>query len=163
MKATEQKPCNTNTTRFILPLLKVKKKDVMTGDFIGSYMRTDYFPEEENALILVYKAENDIIQSLTDYSLITKEGYHLYVKKPSTYLLKDSIEKLMKGSFSKLTSPAKMYILDFWGLDKSSRLAAILYPSSYAFEIGISKMGLGKIKEIWPAPNVENETFKYAK
>ena len=148
-----------DTSRFLLPTLGLKKDEVITDNFVGSYIGLTTHPEEKtnkSRLYLVYTSKNQKIETISK-SYQTINGYIIYeCFTPTMY---DNIYRFLKGEYSKLSSQTKSIILDFWELDKTSRLSAILYPSDYAFELGLTKSSIAKVKEIWPVPKVENELF----
>lgn len=160
MKEMEQSNWKRNdTSRFLLPTLGLNKDEVITNSFVGCYIGLSTQPEEKlnkARLYVVYKEHNQKVKLLSK-STQTINNYIVYECYNS--LLHDVISRFIKGEYSKLSNEIKLKILTFWGLDKTSRLAAILYPADYAFEIGISKSSLAKVKEIWPIPKIENELF----
>lgn len=148
-----------DTSRFVLPTIGLTKDEVITNSFVGCYIGLSTLPEEKlnkARLYIVYREPNQKVE-LISKSKQTIGNYIVYEYYNSC--LHDIISRFLKGEYSKLSNEIKLKILTFWGLDKTSRLAAILYPADYAFEIGISKSSLAKVKEIWPIPKVENELF----
>ena len=157
MKEMAPKNYRNDTERFILPLIGINKDSVINEEFIGSYIADAVAPEIDDQLILVFKQKQPLVENISNYSQI-KNNYYYYFN--DIFIIKH-IKLMIEGAFSKFTERAKEKILKFWSLGKGSRLAAILYPADYAFEIGLKPVLLGKIKEIWPKPNYYNETIQY--
>jgi len=144
---------NTDTTRFLLPLLGFTKEQVINEDFINAYLYTKNFIAEDNLIILVYKEE----QQYLELEVVYRNGYYYYFVdiRPKTY------KRFIDGKYSQLEYSEKRTILDFWNLDKPSKMHNILFPATHLQE-SFNLVGKGLLfhkKNIWFPPNTIKETF----
>lgn len=139
MKEKAQKSCRTYTTLFVLPQLGFSKDEVITDDFVNSYLYHNDYPEEEGYVYIVYTTRVD--------------------KIPIPDRLKFFIKLFYEGKYSKFLPSQKQTILSFWGLSKHSRMHNILYPKDYFYELSGFNTLLYKKGEIWPRPDTMRETY----
>ncbi len=152
---------NTDTTRFLVPLLGYSKGEIINDDFINAFLFHSEIKHfyEENEIMLVYtKLQPKLeLDPLFRYEYVEDEGFHYYIAEIplSTYNL------FIEGKYSQFDYIDKQQILNFWGLRKDSRMHNILLPRSHTLEqFNFASNGLlFHKKEVWFKPDTIKETF----
>jgi len=144
---------NTDTTRFLLPLLGFDKEQVINEDFVNAFLYTKSLAIFENTIVLIYKKEQPHLKLIG----INKNGYYYYYAtiSPKTY------KRFTAGKYSQFEYSEKQVILSFWKLAKGSKLHSILFPADHLQESfnTVSKGLLYHKKNIWLPPDTIKETF----
>jgi hypothetical protein len=124
----------TNTTLFLLPLLGISRSYLTNHNdwFINAYLN-------EDSIELIYK-----------YQSVNVSEYKMF-----TPAVEETIKYFSEGKYSKIANHHKQTILNFWNSKKGSRLYNILYPENFHLET----TGRAINAEIWPKPNMEEETL----
>jgi len=146
----------TDTTRFLLPTTGLKRYIVDTEDFVNAYLFTNTFENKSKSVIILVYTNTNIELSKTGYKALYDGKYYYYFVPVNPV----TMDKFLKGEYSKFTDKEKEQILKFWNLIKHSRMYNILYPDDYMFEIGgYTNHKLFHKREIWPKPDTRKETF----
>jgi len=150
---TNYKRTNTDTTRFLLPLVGYSKKELINEEFVNAFIQ----PADVNEILLVYTEIQELLEKDPLFDRILKEDYYIYYTKVSqiTYGL------FLTGKYSQLEYSEKLLILDFWKLNKHSKLQNILFPKDFLYESFnfINKGLLYHTKNIWRPLEISKETF----
>jgi len=144
---------NTDTTRFLLPLLGYDKDTIINKDFINAYLHENHNIALTTIIVLIYKTPNKLLEGV---KFKQKEDliYYYFTFNAKAY------ELFLKGKYSKFSLEHKSMIIDFWGVPKNSRLSNILNPKDFVLETTLYiPTPLIQEKEIWPKPNPFKEIF----
>ncbi len=164
------------STLFLLPLINsedcfLNKDEIITDDFISTYIKDNRFPLLENSIVLKYKGNNDKLEKFSEINrfwgktfdmngLIT---YHITLNEK---LANTDYEKILNGDYSKLSLDSKYKIADFWNLNKYSFLWGVLFKTSFSKLIYLQylrKFGIRAPQrtkfEYWIKPNLAKETY----
>jgi len=152
----------SNTTRFIVPLLKLRREQVVTKEFLGSFIKWEDFPEEENFIYLAYKSIKYINIPLHETNTVTVTSKGVVLSMYLSEGILKEIEKIKQGQYSKLDLEVKKLIIDFWQATPESLLYSILYKKVKAKDLLVTHTGLDT-EEYWPKLNVEIETLSLNK
>jgi len=144
---------NTDTTRFLLPLLGFTKEQVINENFVNAYLYTEDLAIFEDTIVLIYTKEQPKLKLIG----IKRNGYHYYYATidPKTY------KRFVNGKYSQFEYSEKKTILDFWNQIKHSRLHSILFPEVHmqeSFNFATKGLLIHK-KNIWFSPDTIKETF----
>lgn len=145
---------NTDTTRFLMPLLGYSKEEVITKDFVNAFLFTKENLNLKRVIVLVYKTPHFNKNKVA--TII--HGFYCYY-----FPIDKIIYKLfLNGKFSRFTLKQKKIILNFWNLQKHSKLHNILFPNDLELENITAFPTRGLLyysKEIWQKPDTLKETF----
>jgi len=131
----------TKTTVFLFPLIGFSKEWSVMDRFKNAYVNIEGRPKEEGVIYAIYTKTNGLRSIST-------------IKLPI-----NTLNKFIKGRYSLFSEEEKAKILSFWGLTKESRLYKILYPSHEMYESYSVTLRAKTKAEIWPKPNLAEETF----
>ena len=148
----------TNTTLFVLPLLGLSKKEVLTKKFQNAYLWSLHNIEADYCLHLLYKGNEDlnINKELILNKYTTSKNTVYTIKLPGD--LTKTLSNIIEGKYSKLYSEVKEQILNFWNAGKDSILYGVLYKTDSA-RLLFKPTVLNRDIEYWPKLIRSQETL----